>query len=316
MKLKFILSIVGLFAVLISHAQVDSKSNQDQLKTAKKVVNFIKSKKYKQILNAFPKEIASTIPNKTLEYYVDLGAKYISEDGIPDDDALMTKATMMVTKEGPKLITSITFPFPAPKQKYTMPKRIIEISFMEKYGNLKIASFNVMEYAAISNLTTESAVFLDSLNFGLDSISNWRIYYSKGNIINKNKPVFAVSGTKDSIKTLGLTNDFNSIFHSLKNAEIAEKTILNDIIRYNGKPENISLRWQFKGSGTFYRISLILTEEVDQKEDLNAYIVVSTSVFANENTIYKIKKSDANKIVEILSQFSVKDWGSNYEERP
>lgn len=63
-------------------------------------------------------------------------------------------------------------------------------------------------------------------------------------------------------------------------------------------------------------ISTVLTEEKGVPEEMNEYLIFSSSVFANEQSIYKIKKSDATEIFKLLLKWSTKDWGQNYEARP
>ncbi len=311
---KTLITLLTLFIVV--NSSIAQEMDKAKLATAKKTLELVKAKEYKKILKLFPTEIANNIPEETLKYYVDMGAKFIEEDGIPTDSDLTIKANFMNTKDGMVTVTSITFPFPTPKQEYTMPKKIIEIGFMEKYGDSKIVNLNVRELTPMIMPVSTNTEFLDTLNFGLDSLTTWRIYYTKGNIENENREVFAVSGNKDKINQLDLTKDFEDLFKTLKKSEITEKKALNDIVRYAGKPETISLRFQFKGDNKFYRLSAILTSEENSSEPLNDYLIFSTSVFANQQSIYKIKKSDAPKLVELLKKWSRNDWGNNYEARP
>lgn len=311
---KTLITLLTIF--LIVNASIGQEIDKAKLATAKKAIEFVKIKDYKKLLKLFPSEIANNIPEKMLKYYVDMGSRFIEEDGIPNDSDLIIKASFMNTKDGMVTVTSITFPFPAPKQQYTMPKKIIEIGFMEKYGNSKIVNLNVREMTPMITSASTNTEFLDTLDFGLDSLTTWRIYYSKGNVQNNNRAVFAVSGDKAKISELELTKDFENLFKTLKESEVTEKTVLNDILRYKGKPETISIRWQFKGDNKFYRLSTILTSEANSSEPLNDYLIFSTSVFANKQSIYKIKKTDAPKLVELLKKWSTKDWGTNYEARP
>ena len=311
---KTLITLLTLF--LIAHASIGQEIDKAKLATAKKAIELIQNKSYKEILKLFPDEIANSIPEKTLIYYVDMGAGFIKEDGIPKDSDLMTKANFMNTKDGMVTVTSITFPFPAPKQQNTMPKKFIEIGFMDKYGDSKIANLNVQELKPMNMMSTSNTEFLETLDFGIDSIKSWRIYYTKGNINNSNREVFAISGKKEELKEMAIEQEFTELFKELKTAKITEKTVLNDIVRYEGKPETISLRWQFEGDNKFYRLSTILTKEKGTSEEFDDYLIFSTSVFANEQSIYKIKKSDSPKIVELLRKWSTKDWGENYETRP
>jgi len=309
---KKILIILLIFITNFSFSQ--EKFNKDRLETSKKLVKLIEKKDYKKILKLFPDEIAKKIPEKALKYYVDMGSNFISEYGIPKDKDLITKVNIVPTKTETVMVNSIIFPFPATKEKYTMPKRIIEVGFIEKFGNKKIISFNVAEFQPPP--APKEIKYLDKLEFGTDSISNWRIYYSKGNIKNENREVFAVSGDLNKMKKLKIEKTFNEFFKELTNASIKEKLYPNDIVRFKGNPENISISWQYEGNNKFYRISMILNKENNIDEPLNDYVIVSTSIFANQPTVYYVEKKNVMKLVESLKEFSKRDWKENFEKNP
>ena len=306
------LIILLIFITNLSFAQ--KKFNKDRLATSKKLVKLIEKKDYKNITKLFPDEISKNIPKDALKYYVDMGSKFISKYGMPKDDDLITKMNVVPTKYGAVIVNSIIFPFPATKQKNIMPKRIIEVGFIEKYGNKKIITFNVAELQPPP--APKNIKYLDKLEFGTDSISNWRIYYSKGNIKNENREVFAVSGDLNKMKELKIEKTFKEFFKELANAPIKEKLYPNDIVRFKGNPENISLTWQYKGDNKFYRISMILTKEENVDEPLYDYVIVSTSIFANQPTVYYVEKKNVAKLVKSLKEFSKRDWKENYEENP
>ncbi len=291
-----------------------SKFNKDRLETSKKLINLIEKKDYDQILKLFPEEMSKRIQLKALKYYVDKGSEFISKYGIPKDNELITKVNIVPTKDGAVLVNSIIFPFPASKEKNTMPKRIIEVGFIEKFGNKKIVSFTV------ANLQPPSAPkninYLDKLAFGTDSISNWRIYYEKGNIQNNNRKVFAVSGDLSKLKKLKIEKTFKNFLKELSKAPIKEKLYPNDIVRFKGNPENISLSWQYKGDSKFYRISMILNKEKNVEEPLNNYVIVSTSIYANQPTVYYVEKSKVKGLVKALTKFSKRNWKDDYEKNP
>jgi hypothetical protein len=266
------------------------------------------------IKKLFPDEISKNIPEKALKYYVDMGSTFISKYGIPTDESLLTKVNIVPTKTGVVMVNSILFPFPATKEKSTMPKRIIEVGFIEKYGNKKIVSFKVAELQPPP--APKEIIYLDKLEFRTDSISKWRIYYSKGNIKNKNKEVFAVSGNLDEMKKLQIETDYKNLLKELAEAPIKEKLYPNDIVRFNGKPENITLSWQYQGDNIFYRISMIINKEKNVEEPLNNFVIVSTSIFANQPTVYYVEKNKVKKLVYKLTEFSKRDWKDKYEKNP
>ena len=309
-KLKFI--ILFIFIVNFSYSQ--DKFNKDRLETSKKLINLIEKKDYQKIIKLFPDEIAKKIPEKALKYYTDMGAKFISDYGIPRDGYLLTKVNIVPTKTETILVNSIIFPFPAPKKKHTMPKRIIEVGFIEKYGNKKIISFNVSELQPLP--APKNIKYLNKLEFGTDSISRWRIYYSKGNIKNSNRDVFAVSGDLDKIKELNIEKEFKTFFNELEKAPIKEKLYPNDIIRFKGNPEEISLTWHYKGNNKSYRITMIINKENNIDEPLDNYIIVSTSIFANQPTVYYVAKDKVKKLVQTLTEFANRDWKDEYEKKP
>ncbi|HLK28526.1 MAG TPA: hypothetical protein VKT28_08095 [Puia sp.] len=160
---------------------------------------------------------------------------------------------------------------------------------------------------------------LDKLAFNVDSISQWRIYYSKGNASNstsQKRNVFAVSGDIQKLSDLKMKSDIKEMFSEINNAAISEKKIQNNITTYNGIPETISFRWQNENDNKFYRITILLTEEKNKKEKLMDYAEVNISIYANEPTVYLIKKTSLKKTIDIFNKFVTKDWGTNYETRP
>jgi len=311
--------LILLFITILTTHLYAQKIDKAKKETAYKIINLIKEKDYEKIKKCFPPEIGLNIPDNTLKYYVDMGAGFISEYGIPKEDELISKVKFAQTKEGTIQIYSIVFPFPAPKEKYTMPERIIEIGFIEKYGNDKITNIQVAELKPVQTIEQSNIKFLDKLKFGTDSISNWRIYYSRGNVKNIksiNPEVFAVSGNKQKLSDLKIDTLVQIMFNNLEKAPIKEKKFQNDITRYNGRPETISFRWQYKGDNQFYSMQIIILEDSDVSEKLNEFVEVNISVFANEASIYLIKKTDLDQLIKILTDFSKKDWGDNYEENP
>jgi hypothetical protein len=289
--------------------------DKPKLETSKRLIALIKASDYDKVLKMFPDEIAANIPREVLKQYIDMGADFIEKYGIPNDDDLITKVKFVPTKDGEIKIYSITFPFPA-GEKYSIPARVIEVGFIPKYGDEKIVNLNITELTPMQSVNAVEAGFLDKLDFNTKSITDWRLYYEKGETKNNNKEVFAVSGDKAKLESLQLESQIQSMFNNLSAAPITEKKIQNDITRYNGKPENISLRWQYKGDSQFYRISIILNEETGIIEPLSKYAEISISEFANEQTIYLILKKDIAPLVKIMTEFAYKDWGKNYEANP
>jgi hypothetical protein len=160
---------------------------------------------------------------------------------------------------------------------------------------------------------------LNKLSFNVDSISQWRIYYSKGNAASgtsQKRNVFAVSGDKQKLSDLKLESDIKEMFSEINKAPISEKKTQDNITIYNGIPETISFRWQNENDNKFYRITILLTEENNKREKLIDYVEVNISIYANEPAVYLIKKAALEKTVNILKQFKIKDWGNNYEDRP
>ncbi|AFM02774.1 hypothetical protein Fleli_0285 [Bernardetia litoralis DSM 6794] len=310
--MKIYLIIVLLFVTNISFAQ--EQINKEKLETAKKTIQLIEKKDYEGVKNIFPNSISKNLPEDALKYYVDLGSKFISEFGIPKDESLTTKVNMISTESGTILSNSIIFPFPATKDKSTIPQRVIEIGFIEKYGDKKIVSLSV--YQLQQPQISTNIKYLDKLEFGTDSISNWRIYYSKGNLKNKNHDVFAVSGDLEKMKSFEIETKITELFKELSKAPIKDKSYPNDIIRFKEKPEYISFTWQYKNNSIFYKIQMIINKEKDVDEPLNDFVIVSTSKFANQPTIYYVEKNKINKIVKSLTELSNKDWKEYYEKRP
>ncbi len=139
--------LVLTIVVLNCHSQ---ELDEKKLEIAKKVIAVISENDTKGLLEFFPEHIANKIPEEPLIRNVALGSQFMEEYGVPADTDLIVSEIeangyQMSPNSKPQQIYSITFPFPAAKNKRQKPERIIKVSFSSKYGDEKIATVSIKE---------------------------------------------------------------------------------------------------------------------------------------------------------------------------
>ena len=163
------------------------------------------------------------------------------------------------------------------------------------------------------------------LKFTTTNIYNWRIYYDRGGIIdtlNLNKPIFAVQGDSAKLKKLGIDTLLNEMFSALRQVKIKKRTtIANNLgdgnpFNYKGKPEHISIWWQSKGDGNYYRILVTLTESPNIPEEKFNYVLVAAGPSGNDQTFHYVEKKKVMAVVSLMNYIAHKNWGENYVKKP
>ena len=310
-----------LFLLLIIVYSKCNAQTKDTYIICENALEKIKAKDYQGFKNMFHTAVIKNANDIGIQKLVDQAAEFINKYGIPAKEMIMVKNQITYTQEGPVQILSLDYPFPAPKEKYTMPERVISFGFTEKFGMDSLSSFNIRDYAASDSMMTTNMrkiPFLEKLSFNEEDISWFRIYYSKGKT-NKNigneDGVFAVSGNNIKLAAINITENIEKIFALLEKAEI-EKTNYKygGAFRNNGNPEYIYYRFRFNKpvieNLDELTIYTVIEEEKGVKED--DFIVVSHS----QMNRYFISKSKNPELFNALKELAYKNYGNALEKNP
>lgn len=284
-------------------------------------ISKIKAKDYAGFKSLFHVDVLKNVNDSIIKKLVDQGAGYINKYGLPPKEMVMVNYKTAFVKEGQVRIMLLEYPFPAPKEKYVIPDRVISFGFSEKFGMDSLSSFNIKDYAASDSIMTARMLkipFLQKLEFNEADISWFRIYYSRGSIekqTGNEEGVFAVSGDKEKLDALKIEAELKKIFILLGQARI-EKTNYKygGAPKDNGRPEYIYYRFKFKTPPIEkfdeLTIKVVIEEEKGIKED--DYIFISH----NQMNRYYISKSGNPELFRLLTELAYKDYGDKLEKDP
>lgn len=315
-KMKKILILIFTISFFGCKAQIKDAYSICDTALAK-----ISGKDYKGLRNMFHVAVLKNASDDAIKNLVDQCSAFISKYGLPPKESIMIRHQTSNSKDGPINIIFLNYPFPAPKEKYTMPDRVISFGFIEKFGMDSLSACNIKDYAASDSLMTAQMPkipFLATLKFDSKDISWFRIYYSKGNSdkkIGNEDGVFAVSGDKDKLELLKIENDFKEMFNLMEKAQI-EKTNYKygGAPKGNGRPEYIYYRFKFTTPPVEkfdeLTIYVVINEEKGNKED--DYISVSH----NQMNRYYISKYKNPELFKALKNLAYKDYGDKLEKDP
>jgi hypothetical protein len=311
-----------LFFLLISISFLESGGQTaDTYSICEKALSTIKEKDYIGFKSLFHVAVIKNANDSVIRQLVDQGADFIKKYGLPPKEMIMVKYQTSYMKDGQVQMILFDYPFPAPKEKHTMPDRVISFGFIEKFGMDSLSSFNIKDYAASDSIMTalmSKLPFMEKLDFNAKDISWFRIYYSRGSVVNKignEEGVFAVSGDKDKLDSLKIEAELKKIFGLLEKAHI-EKTNYKygGSPKSNGKPEYIYFRFKFNTPPVEkfdeLTIKVIIEEEKGVKED--DYIFISH----NQMNRYYISKSKNPELFKLLKGLAYKNYGNKLEKNP
>jgi hypothetical protein len=298
-----------------------SSQTADTYAICENALSRIKEKDYSDFRSLFHVAVIKNANDSLIRQLVDQGADFIKKYGLPPKEMVVVKHQTSFVKDGQVQIILLDYPFPAPKEKYTMPDRVISFGFIEKYGMDSLSSFNIKDYAASDSIMTArmpKIPFLEKLEFNSKDISWFRIYYSRGNLekkIGNEEGVFAVSGDKDKLESLKIEAELKKIFSLLEKTQI-EKTNYKygGSPKCNGKPEYVYYRFKFNNPPIEkfdeLTIKVVIEEEKEIKED--DFIFVSH----NQMNRYYISKSKNPELFRLLKELAYKDYGDKLEKDP
>jgi hypothetical protein len=313
---KSIIFLITISFIFDSKAQTNSTYS-----ICNTALDRISKKDYQGFRNMFHVAVLNNASDEVIQRLTDQCASLINKYGLPTKESITFTRQTINSSSGPLEIMFLVFPFPAPKEKYIMPDRVISFGFIEKFGLDSLASCNIKDYAASDSLMTSQMTklpFLKILKFNAKDISWFRIYYSKGTTdrkIGNDDGVFAVSGDKAKLDSLKIDRDFEKIFSLLEKAQI-EKTNYRygGAPKSNGRPEYIYFRIVFS------------TPPVDKFDELTIYVVINEEKGVKEDDYIAISHNDMNRyfvsksknleLFEILRDLAYKDYGNDLEKSP
>lgn len=314
--MKILLLLFIAFAILPCKSQTE-----ENFAVCDSVLVRIQQKDYEGFKKLFPSEVLENVDDAVIKTLVDQAAGLVSKYGLPKREMVMINQKISVTTEGQINMLLLDYPFPAPKEKYSMPDRVISFGFSGIFGLYELSGFNIKDYAFSDSMMTAQMPkipFLESFKFEAKDIKWFRIYYSKGasdKKIGNEDGVFAVSGDSKKLKKLNLENQLSEIFTLLKKAEI-EKTFYKYgmSLKNNGRPEYIYFRFSFNHPPMKdfdeLTIKIVIEEEAGIPED--EYIILSH----NQMNRYYISKSQYPELFEKLKALAYLDYGDAIESDP
>lgn len=312
-KLLFLLITISFFEC--------SSQTDDTYKICENALSRIKEKDYNSFRNLFHAALIKNANDSVIRKLVDQGADFIKKYGLPPKEMIMIKHQTSFSKDGQIQIVLLDYPFPAAKEKYTMPDRAISFGFIEKYGVDSLSFFNIKDYAASDSIMTArmpKIPFLKKLEFNEKDLSWFRIYYSRGNLkkeIGNEDGIFAVSGDKDKLESLKIEGKLKKIFSLLEKTQIEKINYkYGGAPKCNGKPEYVYCRFKFNTSPVEkfdeLTIKVVIEEEKGIKED--DFIFVSH----NQMNRYYISKSKNPELFSLLKALAYKNYGDKLEKDP
>jgi len=318
-KLFFLLTAT----TIISCNNHKPSAETDLLVICDAALDKIKIKDYKGIKEMFQEEAIKGNNDKQLQKLVDEASVLVNKYGLPPKEMIMFRSQLSATIDGPVQLTFVDYPFPAPKEKNSIPDRVISFGFnkkvsMEKFWSILI--HNNITSDSIKTVNTPKIPFLKTLSFNADDINWFRIYYSKGDSyrdIGNAEGVFAVSGNQKKLVDLKIKNKIENIFNLLAKAKIEKTDYKYGIgIKRNGRPEFIRYRFKFNNPpvNNFEELSIYIIIESERgiKEKDEDFIEVTHS-YMNRYFISKLKNP---KLFQALEELAYYNYGNNLEKRP
>jgi hypothetical protein len=131
-----------LFFVLLLFGYNSSKS-QDIHVICEQALDKIKEKDYQGFKTMFYTETFIGVNDRQLLKLINKAAGLIDKYGLPSKEMVLKRLMTNITKDGPKIIIYLDYPFPSPKEKHIQPERTISFGFIQKNGMDKISTFEI-----------------------------------------------------------------------------------------------------------------------------------------------------------------------------
>lgn len=283
--------------------ELNNKTENDEgLTKAFEIVNYLKIKDYEKVRGSFFDPIAKKVPEELLKKYSDKASELIAEFGIPESGKVLKQITFTqinepeITKKTNTQLLVYAFPMP-PARKNEPPLRMITISFLPSVGFDKMVAFNVLDNSNVKQVKPDFEK-LSKFDFKQADFKRIRIYHT-GGAPKKGRDGELSEKISDLDKTV--QQSLNKTIELLSKARIEKTEIANDITRYEGNPETISLHlipyeklmvMPNEIDRPYLMITEILENENKLTEKETEYIIVRQFKQLNSAYLYFLKKSE------------------------
>jgi len=308
-------SFFVLFQSCKSQPSAQKLTEASMLRTSQRAMELIKSKDYENFMFLIPKELKNSFPDDKLRPAIDIASDIINKEGISTGDNVQSRIEYRKNGTDTIAINTIAFLYKGSKESQNPFSHEITFSFIEKYGDKRIVSFNINadpQNAGNSGLKIQP---IDKLKLNSDNVGNYRVYYSEGlpakTVYGKNKGVFALEGDSKTFKSSGLKDIFAPIFKELENCNLKNPEKFTTMLDYSDA-EYIQAELLF--NNLEYGIFIYLPIKV--KAAQNNKIIIRQLQMANLGYQYYLDKSDNKKLSDLLENIKTKNWSTNYVDNP
>ncbi|MBJ2172746.1 hypothetical protein JBL43_00760 [Aureibaculum sp. A20] len=293
--------VEGTTAELSSEPKIESQNDRGITK-AYEIINYLKTKDYKKVRASFFNPVAKKVPEELLKKYVDKASELIAEFGIPEKEKVLSQVSSgqinepEITKERNIEFLIYAFPMP-PARKNEPPLRMITISFLPSFGFDKMIMLNVLDNSNVKEVKPDFEK-LDKFDFKQSDFKRIKIYHTGGSQ-KSGKDGELSEKISDLKKTV--QESLNITIELMSKSKIEKTEIANDITRYKGNPETISLHlipyeklmvMPNEIDRPYFMITQILENENGIVEKEKDYIIVRQFKQLNSSYLYYLKKSE------------------------
>lgn len=307
--ITFLVFSIYLKAQNIEDYKSEILAEQEMLITTSKAIQLIEENKSKDLKNLFADDIKNGITDSQIQQLTNQLNKLFKAEGIPTDKRDILPSLQATVKEKDTIfINNINYNFKSSK--------CLIFSFLKRYGTNKLAGIYLKE----KNLTTgnyrPNIKQLESFNFNINDIKNFRIYYDEGKSKKtkfKNEVgYFAIQGNLEKLEKSGIKPVIEAIFSDLLKSKYQSVDVFNNTLERGENPSFIQIEFSFKSQP--YLISLYLPLQKDQK--YSGKIVLMQKEYQNLGYQFILNQNDYSDIVKEFPKILNLKLDNFYEDKP
>ncbi|RXM51637.1 hypothetical protein [Chryseobacterium sp. CH25] len=284
-------------------------SEDKMLITTNKAIKLIQESKSEDFKNLFADDIKKNITDSQIKQLIVQLNNLFKTEGIPTDKRDITPSLHASVKGKDTLfLNNINY-------NYKSSKSLI-FSFSKNYGTDKIIGLHLKEKPLNSGNYRPNIKQIESFQFNIDDIKNFRIYYDEG----KDKKTkfkneigyFVIQGDAEKLKKTGIKSIIENIFSDLSKSKYESVNIFNQPLDRGENPNFIQIEFALKDKP--YLISLYLPLKNDQK--YSGKIVLMEKEYQNLGYQFILDQNNYTNIVKEFPRILDLKLDNFYEDIP
>lgn len=291
--------------------------SEDEMKqTSDNAVHLIQEENYQGVKHLFARDIANSISDQQIIQLVDQINLLFKSEGVPAGNENIIPALNVSVQNGDTLfLNNIVYNFNPITNGGKTFSRVLTFSFLKKFGTKQLAGLNLNINPISSGNAQPTITKLEKLNFNVNDITRFRIYYDEGNNRRtkyKNEiGYFAVEGDAATLNKTRIRPFIETIFGELSKLKNLKAEPFNTTLN-RGNAKFIQAEFGFKDKP--YSIFIYLP--IENGGAYSGNIIIMQREYANLGYEFTLNKTDYPKITSEFPKIASLNLDDFYLDKP